>query len=76
MRTNYILDVLSTEYAKQAITDSSRSFNVFEQLCMMTMMRGSSMSKTEYDLKSFMYPIYVPMAHIIDCAVSVKIKLN
>ena len=31
-------------------------FNVCEHSCMMMIMVGSNMSKTEYDLKAIMYP--------------------
>ena len=33
-------------------------FNACEQSCIMMMMGGNKMSKTEYDLKAIMYPTY------------------
>ena len=32
--------------------------NDYEQSCIMMIMEGSKMSKTEYDLKAIMYPTY------------------
>ena len=32
--------------------------NAYEQSCMMMIMEGSKMSKTEYDLKAIMYYVY------------------
>ena len=53
VRTNYILDTLSTEYHQQSFTEniSANVFYASEQPCMM-MMRGSSNLKTKYTVKS------------------------
>ena len=34
------------------------AFNTCEQSCIMMIMGGSKMSKTEYDLKAIMYPAF------------------
>ena len=61
-RTDYILDTLSTEYTQQAFMHtynlSLYVFNASEQICMMMIMRGSSMHKSEHNPKAIMYPAY------------------
>ena len=41
--------------------------NDYEQSCMMMIMAGGKMYKTEYDLKAIMYPVYITRP--INCAI-------
>ena len=61
-RTNHILDTLDIIYLTSIYTFrlnlSSYMFNASEQICMMMIMRGSSMHEAVHDMNVYLHPAY------------------